>query len=82
MTSINKKNIALIEKKNQEKLRNLAMKKGVILKSPETVFLSNDTKLQLEMDFCKPIKFRDISLLLIITEVFIKLSDIPSDAGS
>ncbi len=44
MTSINKKKIALIEKHNQEKLRNLAMKSGVILKSPETVFLSNDTK--------------------------------------
>jgi len=41
---INKKKIALKEKKNQEKLRNQAMKKGVILKSPETVFLSNDTK--------------------------------------
>ena len=44
MTSINKKKIALIEKHNQEKLRNQAMKKGVTLKSPETVFLSNDTK--------------------------------------
>ncbi len=44
MTSINKKKIALIEKYNQEKLRNQAMKSGVILKSPETVFLSNDTK--------------------------------------
>ena len=44
MTSINKKKIAIIEKYNQEKLRNLAMKKGVILKSPETVFLSDDTK--------------------------------------
>ena len=44
MTSINKKKIALIEKYNQEKLRNQAMKKGVTLKSPETVFLSNDTK--------------------------------------
>jgi len=44
MTSINKKNIALIEKYNQEKLRNEAMKKGVTLKSPETVFLSKDTK--------------------------------------
>jgi len=29
---------------NQEKLRNLAMKKGVTLISPDTVFLSNDTK--------------------------------------
>ena len=44
MTSINKKKIALIEKYNQEKLRNKAMKKGVTLKSPETVFLSKDTK--------------------------------------
>ena len=44
MTSINKKKIALIEKVNQEKLRNQAMKMGVTLKSPETVFLSNDTK--------------------------------------
>ena len=44
MASISKKKIALIEKYNQEKLRNQAMKKGVMLKSPETVFLSNDTK--------------------------------------
>ena len=44
MTSINKKKIAIKEKINQEKLRNQAMKKGVILKSPETVFLSSDTK--------------------------------------
>ena len=44
MTSINKKKIALKEKINQEKLRNQAMKRGVILKSPETVFLSSDTK--------------------------------------
>ena len=44
MTSINKKKIALIEKYNQEKLRNNAMKMGVTLKSPETVFLSKDTK--------------------------------------
>ena len=44
MTSTNKKKIALAEKNNQEKLRNQAMKKGVTLKSPETVFLSNDTK--------------------------------------
>ena len=44
MTSINKKKIALIEKYNQEKLRNHAMKMGVTLKSPETVFLSKDTK--------------------------------------
>ena len=44
MRSTNKKKIALEEKINQEKLRNQAMKKGVILKSPETVFLSSDTK--------------------------------------
>ena len=44
MTSISKKKIALIEKINQEKLRNKAMKMGVTLKSPETVFLSNDTR--------------------------------------
>ena len=44
MRSINKKKIALIEKKKQEKLRNKAMSSGVILRSPETVFLSNDTK--------------------------------------
>ena len=44
MTSINKKKIALIEKINQEKLRNQTMKMGVTLKSPETVFLSDDTK--------------------------------------
>jgi len=39
---MSKKN--LIEKYNQDKLRNKAMKMGVTLKSPETVFLSNDTK--------------------------------------
>jgi len=44
MTSINKKKIALSEKINQEKLRDNAMKKGVILKAPGTVFLSQDTK--------------------------------------
>ena len=44
MTSINKKKLALIEKNNQEKLRNRAMEMGVILKSPDTVFLSKDTK--------------------------------------
>ena len=44
MRSTNKKKIALEEKINQEKLRNQAMKKGVTLKSPETVFLSTDTK--------------------------------------
>jgi len=44
MASISKKKTALIEKYNQEKLRNKAMKAGVTLKSPETVFLSNDTK--------------------------------------
>ena len=44
MTSINKKKIALTEKYKQEKLRNRAMKMGVTIKSPETVFLSKDTK--------------------------------------
>ena len=44
MASISKKKRALIEKYNQEKLRNHAMKIGVTLISPETVFLSNDTK--------------------------------------
>ena len=44
MASINKKKIDLVEKYTQEKLRNQAMKMGVTLKSPETVFLSNDTK--------------------------------------
>jgi len=44
MIAINKKKVALIEKLNQENLRNKAMKKGVTLKSPETVFLSQDTK--------------------------------------
>jgi UDP-N-acetylglucosamine diphosphorylase/glucosamine-1-phosphate N-acetyltransferase len=44
MTAINKKKIALIEKYNQEKLRNYVMKMGVILKAPDTVFLSKDTK--------------------------------------
>ena len=39
-----KKKIALIEKYSQEKLRNQAMKMGVTLKTPETVFLSKDTK--------------------------------------
>ena len=44
MASIIKKKKALIEKYNQEKLRNHAMEIGVTLISPETVFLSNDTK--------------------------------------
>ena len=44
MASINKKKLALVEKYTQEKLRNKAMKSGVTLKSPETVFLSKDTK--------------------------------------
>ena len=43
MTSISKKKIALVEKYKQEKLRNQAMKMGVTIKSPETVFLSKDT---------------------------------------
>ena len=44
MTIVSKNKIALIEKYNQVKLRNKAMRKGVIIKSPETVFLSSDTK--------------------------------------
>jgi len=44
MTSINKKKTALVEKIKQEKLRNRAMEIGVTLKSPETVYLSSDTK--------------------------------------
>ena len=44
MTSINKKKVALKEKNIQVKLRNQAMRHGVTLISPETVFLSNDTK--------------------------------------
>jgi len=44
MTAINRKNFSLIEKLKQEKLRNKAMKIGVTLISPETVFLSKDTK--------------------------------------
>ena len=44
MVSINKKKEALLEKYSQEKLRNLAMKRGVTLNSPETVFISKDTK--------------------------------------
>ena len=44
MKSINKKKIALIEKNIQQKLRNEAMKKGVTIKFPETVFLSEDTQ--------------------------------------
>ena len=44
MASTSKKKAAQIEKENQEKMRNQVMKKGVVLKSPETVFLSKDTK--------------------------------------
>ena len=44
MTSRNKKKLAFLEKIKQEKLRNKAMRIGVVLKSPETVFLSEDTK--------------------------------------
>ena len=44
MATKNKKKIAIMEKENQEKLRNKAMKSGVVLKAPETVFLSKDTK--------------------------------------
>ena len=44
MTKIDKKKVALKEKNKQDKLRNRAMKMGITLKSPETVFLSEDTK--------------------------------------
>jgi len=44
MTSISKKKIALTEKYKQQKLRNQAMNMGVTIKSPETVFLSEDTR--------------------------------------
>ena len=44
MAKNNKKKIAIQEKINQEKLRNQAMKAGVTLRAPETIFLSNDTK--------------------------------------
>ena len=44
MALINKNKIALIEKAKQEKFRNKAMKRGVTLIAPETVFLSKDTK--------------------------------------
>jgi UDP-N-acetylglucosamine diphosphorylase/glucosamine-1-phosphate N-acetyltransferase len=44
MTTANKKNFAINEKKNQQSLRNKAMSMGVTLKAPETVFLSTDTK--------------------------------------
>ena len=44
MRSISKKKLAFNEKINQDKLRNQAMEKGVILIAPDTVFLSKDTK--------------------------------------
>ena len=44
MSSTDKKKVALTAKHLQEKLRNKAMKFGVTLISPETVFLSVDTK--------------------------------------
>ena len=44
MTSTSKKKIAVKEKYNQDILRNQAMKMGVTIKAPETVFLSKDTK--------------------------------------
>mgnify|MGYP001497238505 CR=1 FL=1 len=44
MPSTDKKKVALTAKHLQEKLRNKAMKFGVTLISPETVFLSVDTK--------------------------------------
>ena len=44
MASINKKKVLLTEKLTQQNLRNKAIKNGVMLKAPETVFLSKDTK--------------------------------------
>ena len=44
MKIINKKKIYKLEKKKQKKLRDKAMKKGVTLNAPETIFLSEDTK--------------------------------------
>ena len=44
MAKINKKKIAIKEKIKQDKLRNHAMKIGVTLVAPETIFLSPDTK--------------------------------------
>ena len=44
MRSISKKKLAFNEKINQDKLRDQAMEKGVILIAPDTVFLSKDTK--------------------------------------
>jgi len=44
MNIINKKKISILEKQKQEKLRDKAMKKGVTLNAPETIFLSEDTK--------------------------------------
>ena len=37
-------NKSRLYRQEQEKLRNKAMKRGVLIKAPETVFLSNDTK--------------------------------------
>ena len=44
MNQKNKKNFALNEKKKQDLLRDRAMKTGVTLKSPTTVFMCEDTK--------------------------------------
>ena len=40
MVAVNKKKLALLEKKNQEKLRNLAMKNGVTLIALQWFFLN------------------------------------------
>ena len=45
MTSKNKKNIAINEKKNQQNLRNKAMEMGVTLKAPETVIFIKGYKI-------------------------------------
>ena len=41
----NKKNFALQEKQNQDKIRNKFMEKGVTLVAPDTIFLSVNTKI-------------------------------------
>ena len=45
MNSKNKKNFALHEKKKQEKIRNKFMINGVTLVAPDTIFLSENTKI-------------------------------------
>ena len=45
MNSKNKKNFALQEKQKQEKIRNKFMTNGVTLVAPDTIFLSENTKI-------------------------------------